>query len=221
MRGVSFSVKEREIVTLLGANGAGKSTVLRAVSGVVRPSAGRVIFRDREITGLPIESIVRLGISLVPEGRRLFAGLTVLENLEMGAVASNTKSWRRDADEVFALFPMLGERRDQLGWSLSGGQQQMLAIGRALMAKPSLLLLDEPSLGLAPLLVREVFRRIGEINRQGTTVLLAEQNAQIALQVAHRGFVLRNGSIALENDAAALLEDRRVKALYLGGELDE
>lgn len=217
LREVSFTVNEGEILALIGPNGAGKTTLLRAISGLHPPSGGRIIFRDRDITRLPAEAIVRLGISHVPEGRRLFPGLTVLDNLEMGAVASRRSAWRDDAEAVFALFPMLAERRHQMAWSLSGGQQQMLALGRALMAKPRLLLLDEPSLGLAPLLVQDVFQRVIEINRQGTTIVLAEQNARIALKIAHRGLVLVNGSIVLQGAATVLSDDERVKALYLGG----
>lgn len=217
LREVSFTVNEGEILALIGPNGAGKTTLLRAISGLHPPSGGRIVFRDRDITRLPAEAIVRLGISHVPEGRRLFPGLSVLDNLEMGAVASRRRAWRDDAEAVFALFPMLAERRHQMAWSLSGGQQQMLALGRALMAKPRLLLLDEPSLGLAPLMVQDVFKHVIDINRQGTTIVLAEQNARIALKIAHRGLVLVNGSIVLQGDATVLSEDERVKALYLGG----
>ena len=217
---VSFRVAEHEVVTLIGPNGAGKSTILRTIAGLSRPVRGRLVFRDREISGLDIEARVRLGISLVPEGRRLFPGLTVIENLEMGAVVSRRRQWRADVEEIFDLFPGLRERRQQLAWSLSGGQQQMLAIGRALMTRPSLLLMDEPSLGLAPMLVKEVFKRIAHINAQGTTVVVAEQNARAALQVAHQAFVLVNGRIELHRPAAELVHDRRVAALYLGGNLD-
>ncbi|MGQ0656172.1 MAG: ABC transporter ATP-binding protein [Betaproteobacteria bacterium] len=217
LRDVSFTVDEGEILALIGPNGAGKTTLLRAISGLHPPSAGRIVFGDRDITRLPAEAIVRLGISHVPEGRRLFPGLTVLDNLEMGAVAARRRAWRDDAEAVFALFPLLAERRHQMAWSLSGGQQQMLALGRALMARPRLLLLDEPSLGLAPLMVQDVYRRVIEINRQGTTIVLAEQNARIALRIARRALVLVNGAIVLQGAAAELAEDERVKALYLGG----
>lgn len=218
--GASFHVAEGEILTLIGANGAGKSTVLRAIAGLVRPLQGSIRFEGHEVSALGIEHVVRLGISLVPEGRRLFPGLTVIENLEMGAAVSRRRQWRADVEEVFNLFPALRDRRHQLAWSLSGGQQQMVAIGRALMARPRLLMLDEPSLGLAPMLVREVFKRISLINAHGTTVVIAEQNARIALQAAHRALVLVNGHIAMEGKASELLHDPRVAALYLGGEFD-
>lgn len=220
VRGASFQVAEGEILTLIGANGAGKSTLLRTIAGLVRPLQGRITFDGRDVTGLGIEHVVRLGIALVPEGRRLFPGLTVVENLEMGAAASKRRQWRQDVEDVFELFPALRDRRHQLAWSLSGGQQQMVAIGRALMARPRLLMLDEPSLGLAPMLVREVFKRISLINSHGTTVIIAEQNARIALQAAHRALVLVNGCIAMQGQAAELQRDRRVAALYLGGEFD-
>jgi branched-chain amino acid transport system ATP-binding protein len=221
VRNVSFQVGQGEFVALLGANGAGKSTLLRTIAGLVTPTRGRVTFLDNPVSGLRIDRIVQLGISLIPEGRRLFPGLSVLDNLEMGAVASRRRQWRDDVEEIFGLFPALRERKDQLAWSLSGGQQQMVAIGRALMARPRLLLLDEPSLGLAPMLVKEVFRRIMQINEQGTTVITAEQNARIALQVAKRAVVLVNGVVALEGKASDLRDDRRIAKLYLGGEVDE
>jgi len=220
VRSVNLHIAPGEIVALIGANGAGKSTLLRAIAGLVRPTRGKITFLGGEISGLRVDRIVRLGISMVPEGRRLFPGLSVVDNLEMGAVASGRRHWRDDVEEVFGLFPALRERKDHLAWSLSGGQQQMVAIGRALMARPRLLLLDEPSLGLAPLLVKEVFRRITQINSQGTTVIAAEQNARVALQAANRALVLVNGSVALEGKASDLREDRRVATLYLGGEFD-
>jgi branched-chain amino acid transport system ATP-binding protein len=214
---VSLEVRASEIVSVIGPNGAGKSTLLRAISGLLRPTSGRVRFDGQEITGRPAEAIVRLGISHVPEGRRLFLGLSVADNLEMGAVAARRRQWREDAQRVFEMFPVLGERPHQMAWSLSGGQQQMLAVGRALMARPRLLLLDEPSLGLAPLLVQEVLRRVVEINREGTAILLAEQNARLALQISHRAIVLANGAVVLEEAASVLAADARVRALYLGG----
>ena len=217
LRGVSFSVAAGEIVTLIGSNGAGKSTLLRAVSGLVRPSAGRILLEGVDVTGHRPEAIVALGCSHVPEGRRIFANLTVLENLRMGA-------WPRRGGEaeglerVFALFPRLRERLTQAGGTLSGGEQQMLAIGRALMAEPKVLLLDEPSLGLAPLLVKQIFSIVREINAQGTTVVLVEQNAHQALRVAHRAYVLETGTLALEGSARELANDPRVRAAYLGDE---
>jgi branched-chain amino acid transport system ATP-binding protein len=215
VRGVSFEVQAGEIVTLIGSNGAGKSTLLRAVSGLVRASAGRVRLAGGDVTNARPEEIVARGCSHVPEGRRIFANLTVLENLQMGA-------WPRRAVEsealerVFALFPRLRERLTQAGGTLSGGEQQMLAIGRALMAEPKLLLLDEPSLGLAPLLVKQIFEIVHAINAQGTTVLLVEQNAHQALRIAHRAYVLETGALALSGPSADLARDPRVRAAYLG-----
>ena len=215
LRGVDLEVHAGEIVTLIGSNGAGKSTLLRAVSGLLRPAAGRIRLAGVEITGKRPESIVALGCSHVPEGRRIFANLSVLENLQMGA-------WpRRGAlaeglERVLGLFPRLRERLRQPGGTLSGGEQQMLAIGRALMAEPLLLLLDEPSLGLAPLLVKGIFAIIQEINQQGTTVVLVEQNARQALRVAQRAYVLETGDLALHGPAAELARDPRVREAYLG-----
>ena len=215
LRGVSFAVHAGEIVTLIGSNGAGKSTLLRAVSGLVRPSAGRIRLEGIDVTGHRPESIVALGCSHVPEGRRIFANLSVLETLQMGA-------WPRRGAEaeglkrVFALFPRLRERLTQAGGTLSGGEQQMLAIGRALMAEPTVLLLDEPSLGLAPLLVKQIFEIVRAINAQGTTVVLVEQNAHQALRVAHRAYVLETGEVVLEGPADELANDPRVRAAYLG-----
>ncbi len=217
LRDLSVSVDAGEIVSLVGANGAGKSTVLRTLSGVLSPRSGRIVFREKDIAGLPQHRIVRMGVSLVPEGRGIFANMTVRENLEMGAYPQRAGKETDDAmARVFALFPRLSERISQPAGTLSGGEQQMLAIGRALAARPSLLLLDEPSMGLSPLLVREIFRLIVEINRAGTTVLLVEQNAYMALSVAHRAYVLENGSIALSGDAASLRDDPKVRAAYLG-----
>jgi branched-chain amino acid transport system ATP-binding protein len=217
LQGIRLEVWPAEIVTLIGANGAGKSTLLRAISGLVRPADGTIHFDGRNVTALRPEQLVACGISHVPEGRRIFANLTVRENLQMGA-------YLRRADEaaglerVFGLFPRLRERLAQPGGTLSGGEQQMLAIGRALMAQPRLLLLDEPSLGLAPLLVKQIFGIVREINAQGTTVVLVEQNARQALRVARRAYVLETGQLALEGSAETLARDPRVRAAYLGEE---
>jgi len=217
LKGVSFKVPAGSIVTLLGANGAGKSTTLKSISGLVPPVRGTVSFRGRRIDGLASEKIVRLGISHVPEGRELFPELTVLENLRMGAyVRTDPPAIQRTLERVHACFPLLAERRAQLAGTLSGGEQQMLAIGRALMAEPALLLLDEPSLGLAPLLVEEIFGIIREIHAAGTTVLLVEQNANKALSIADYGYVLETGTIALAGDSRQLLRDDRVRRSYLG-----
>ncbi|MFO0932472.1 MAG: ABC transporter ATP-binding protein [Planctomycetota bacterium] len=218
LHGVTLEVKEGEIVTLVGANGAGKTTTLRAVSGMVAPRAGRILFEGTSIGGVPSHRLVRRGLCHVPEGRRIFTALTVRENLELGAytVRGHAEVAAR-LERVLALFPRLSERIAQPGGTLSGGEQQMLAIGRALMARPRLLLLDEPSLGLAPLLVQEIFREIVRINRdEGVTILLVEQNAHLALSTAHRGYVLETGEIVLADDAKRLLEDPQVKAAYLG-----
>ena len=218
LHGVTLEVKEGEIVTLVGANGAGKTTTLRAVSGMVAPRAGRILFEGTSIGGVPSHRLVRRGLCHVPEGRRIFTALTVRENLELGAytVRGHAEVATR-LERVLALFPRLSERIAQPGGTLSGGEQQMLAIGRALMARPRLLLLDEPSLGLAPLLVQEILREIVRINRdEGVTILLVEQNAHLALSTAHRGYVLETGEIVLADDAKRLLEDPQVKAAYLG-----
>ncbi len=219
LKGVSLRVEEGEIVTLIGANGAGKTTTLAAISGLVTPSSGTVRLEGRDLAGLAPHHRVGLGISQAPEGRRIFPGMSIMENLEMGAYARRVRraALQPDLDRVFALFPRLAERRDQAGGTLSGGEQQMLAIGRALMAGPRLLLLDEPSMGLAPKLVTQIFGIVGEINAQGTTVLLVEQNASQALQRADRAYVLEAGRIVRSADAASLLEDESVKAAYLGG----
>lgn len=217
LRGVSFAVGRGEIVALIGANGAGKSTTLRALSGIVRPASGDIFFGGRSIAGLPPHRIARLGMAHVPEGRGVFANMNVLENLEMGAYARGSRREEAETlERVYSLFPRLSERSGQLAGTLSGGEQQMLAIGRALMARPDLMLLDEPSMGLSPLLVGEIFRMIEEINRSGTTILLVEQNAYMALSVARRAYVLETGAILLEGDASALREDPAVKAAYLG-----
>jgi branched-chain amino acid transport system ATP-binding protein len=217
LQGIAFSVGQGEIVTLIGANGAGKSTTLRTISGLLRLRRGAIRFRGEDISMTPAEQIVRLGIGHVPEGRRIFAPLTVRENLEMGAFTrTNSTEIAQSMTRVFASFPRLKERANQLGGTLSGGEQQMLATGRGLMSQPSLLLLDEPSMGLSPILVEEIFRIIKEINSQGTSILLVEQNALMALQVAHRAYVLETGRIVLQGTAKELRESSRVKEAYLG-----
>ena len=217
IKGISLTVREGEIVTLIGANGAGKSTTLRSIQGINRPKRGRILFNGQDIVGHPPHEIVRLGISQSPEGRRLFARMTVLENLEMGAFQRNDKSGvNEDIERVFGLFPRLAERRAQKAGTLSGGEQQMCAMGRALMARPKLLLLDEPSMGLAPVLVERIFEIVTEINSQGTTILLVEQNALMALDIASRGYVLETGVVALTDDAASLRTNERVRKAYLG-----
>lgn len=215
LKGISVEVAEGEIVTLLGANGAGKTTTLRTISGQLHPYEGQVRFDGQRIDGMAAHNVVALGIGHSPEGRRVFPRMSVIENLQMGAYRFG-KARKEDLDRVFTLFPRLLERRSQDGGTLSGGEQQMLAIGRALMSRPRLLLLDEPSMGLAPLLVQQIFDIIGEINAQGTTVLLVEQNAAQALSIAHRGYVLETGSIVMSDAASSLLVDPRVKAAYLG-----
>jgi branched-chain amino acid transport system ATP-binding protein len=217
LHGVSIAVEPGEIVTLIGANGAGKSTTLRAVSGLVKPSGGSVKFDGRDLAGLAAHKILRLGLAQVPEGRGIFPNLTVDENLDLGAFArSNRKDVEDDRQRVFALFPRLKERLDQRAGTLSGGEQQMLAIGRALLARPRLLLLDEPSLGLAPQLVQTIFKIIREINASGTTIFLVEQNAHMALRVAHRAYVLEVGSVVMSGDAKQLAASDDVKKAYLG-----
>jgi branched-chain amino acid transport system ATP-binding protein len=214
---VSFTVAKGEIVSLVGANGAGKSTTLRALSGVVRPSTGSIEYDGKSVAGLPSHRIARLGIAHVPEGRGVFTNMSVRENLEMGAYTrSSRKEVMESFERVFGLFPRLAERREQLAETLSGGEQQMLAIGRGLVQHPGLLLLDEPSMGLSPLLVSEIFRMIVEINKAGTTILLVEQNASMALAVANRAYVLETGEIVLEGKASDLREDPKVRAAYLG-----
>ncbi|MDQ7800875.1 MAG: ABC transporter ATP-binding protein [Armatimonadota bacterium] len=218
LKGVSLQVEAGEIVALLGANGAGKSTTLNTVSGLLRPRSGAVRLEGEDLTRIPPHRIVERGVVQVPEGRRVFGQLTVLENLEMGAFTrTDSQGVREDLERVFALFPRLKERAAQVAGTLSGGEQQMLAIGRALMARPRVLLMDEPSMGLAPLLVEQIFDAIQEINRQGTTILLVEQNAYMALQVAHRGYVLQTGQVVLSGSAEELRENPEVKRAYLGG----
>jgi branched-chain amino acid transport system ATP-binding protein len=217
LHGISLSVAEGEIVTLIGANGAGKTTTLMTISGCVRVRAGAIRFRGRDISGLPPHEIVGLGLVQSPEGRKIFPRLTVAENLEMGAFTRRDPAGvAADQNRVLELFPILGERRRQPGGTLSGGEQQMLAIARALMTRPRLLLLDEPSLGLAPLVVSRIFEVIRELNREGATILLVEQNAQMALKAAHRGYVLETGTIAMADAADKLLADPRVRSAYLG-----
>ena len=217
IRGVSLYVEDGEMVCLIGANGAGKSTTLMTISGIHHPVQGTITFEGEDLTETSAEKRVELGISQVPEGRLIFSEMTVLENLELGAFRrKDTLIIKEDLDRVFDLFPILRERRTQQGGTLSGGEQQMLAIGRALMSHPRLLLLDEPSLGLAPILVEQIFEIIQEINKQGTTILLVEQNAYLALQLTHRGYVMETGEIAIEGTSAELLNDVRVRQAYLG-----
>ena len=217
LQGISFHIDQGEIVTLIGANGAGKSTTLRTISGLLRPQEGDIRFKEQSITRVPAERIVKMGICQVPEGRQIFARLTVRENLEMGAYTRRDKREIAESMErVFASFPRLKERINQRGGTLSGGEQQMLSMGRGLMSKPELLLLDEPSMGLAPILVEEIFNIIQRINAQGTSILLVEQNAAMALSVAHRGYVLETGRIVLEGTARELLQNPQVQAAYLG-----
>ncbi|SDB19344.1 MULTISPECIES: ABC transporter ATP-binding protein [unclassified Butyrivibrio] len=215
VRGISFDVNEGEIVTLIGANGAGKSSTLRTISGLVKPKGGNIVFEGDDITGKDPTSIVSKGIMMVPEGRRIFPNLTVLENLKIGAYLRKD-DLEEDIERVYGFFPRLKERSWQEGGTLSGGEQQMLAVGRALMGKPKLLMMDEPSLGLAPIVVQEIFEIIRQIHEAGTTVLLIEQNANMALHVADRAYVIENGKISMEGTGTELLEDEKVRAAYLG-----
>ena len=218
IKGISLSVEQGEIVTLIGANGAGKSTTLRTISGLLKPKTGEINFMGKNIAGIPAHKIVREGISQVPEGRRIFAEMTVQENLELGAFTRSDKAEiENDFKMVFGRFPRLEERRLQLAGTLSGGEQQMLAMGRALMSRPKLLLLDEPSMGLAPLLIREIFNIIVDINKTGTTVLLVEQNANMALSIANRAYVLETGRITISGDAKELAASEDIRKAYLGG----
>jgi branched-chain amino acid transport system ATP-binding protein len=214
---VSFHVNQGEIVSLIGANGAGKTTILRTISGLIRPSEGSIFFEEQAIEKAAPQKIVASGLSQVPEGRHVFAGLTVQENLEMGAFLRKDSGVKADYEQVFAKFPVLKERKTQDAATLSGGEQQMLAMGRALMSRPKLLLLDEPSMGLAPIFIREIFSIIQEIQQQGTTVLLIEQNAHMALSIADRGYVLETGKVVLEGTGKELLSSEAVKKAYLGG----
>ena len=218
IKDISIEVNEGEIVTLIGANGAGKSTTLRTISGLLKPKTGKITFEGKDIAGIPAQAIVKTGISQVPEGRRVFANMTVMENLELGAYIRSDKSGiAEDMNSVFERFPRLLERKSQLAGTLSGGEQQMLAMGRALMSRPRLLLLDEPSMGLAPLLVKEIFTIVQEINRTGTTVLLVEQNANMALSIANKAYVLETGRITLSGDAKELAASEEVRKAYPGG----
>jgi branched-chain amino acid transport system ATP-binding protein len=218
LKGISFYLTKGEIVALIGANGAGKSTTLSTISGLLRPRQGRVIFEGEDISLVPAEKTVRKGVVQVPEGRKIFATLTVMENLEMGAyIHDNQTSLQQGIENVFKRFPRLKERRSQLGGTLSGGEQQMLAIARGLMSRPSLLLLDEPSMGLSPLLVEQIFEIIRDINAEGTSILLVEQNAQMALSIADRGYVIETGKIVMSGDAQEMLNDANVIEAYLGG----
>lgn len=217
LKGISLEVGEREIVTIIGANGAGKTTTLMCLSGVVPTREGIIRFAGKEIQGMPAHEIVRLGVCQSPEGRKIFGRLTVLENLRMGAFTRNDKAEiQKDIDHAFHLFPILKERQAQPGGTLSGGEQQMLAVARALMGRPKVLLLDEPSLGLAPMIVLKIFEVIRELNREGMAILLVEQNARMALKLAHRGYVMETGSIILQDQADVLLRDERVQKAYLG-----
>jgi branched-chain amino acid transport system ATP-binding protein len=219
LKGISLEVRDGEIVTLIGANGAGKSTTLRSINGLNRPRQGRIRFQGQDISSTPPHEIVKRGIAQSPEGRRLFPRMSVLENLEMGAFQrSDRAEMKEDMDRVFSLFPRLAERRNQKAGTMSGGEQQMCAIGRALMARPKLLLLDEPSMGLAPIFVEKIFEIVREINQQGTPILLVEQNALMALDAADRGYVLETGQIALADDAKKLRENEQVRKTYLGEE---
>ena len=223
LKGVSLTVAEGEVVTLVGANGAGKTTTLRTLSGLLHPSEGTITLDGQRIDRMAPEQIVRLGVSHVPEGRKVFPGLTVMDNLQLGTVGRQKpgrQSILDDLERTFTLFPVLKDMQDRMGWMLSGGQQQMLAIGRGLMARPRLLLLDEPSLGLAPVLVQQVFKTIREINLEGTAILLVEQNAYMALRTASRGYVLETGRVVLEDSAATLLSDERMRRAYLGAKID-
>ncbi|WP_293718403.1 ABC transporter ATP-binding protein, partial [uncultured Phascolarctobacterium sp.] len=218
IKGISIEVPKGEIVTLVGSNGAGKSTTLRTISGLMKPKNGAILFEDKNIVGVPAHKIVGMGLCQVPEGRHVFANMSVMENLELGAyLRSDKDEIARDLEDVFKKFPRLLERKDQISGTLSGGEQQMLAMGRALMSRPRLLLLDEPSMGLAPLLVKEIFNIIKEINESGTTVLLVEQNANMALSIADKAYVLETGRIALAGTAQELASSEAVRKAYLGG----
>jgi branched-chain amino acid transport system ATP-binding protein len=217
LKGISLEINQGQIVTVIGANGAGKTTTLKTICGLVNPTSGKIYFQGKDITNKPTADIIESGIAMVPEGRRVFPRMTVLENLQLGAYLNRDKSKiKKDLDSVFELFPVLKARLKQIAGTLSGGEQQMLAIGRALMARPKLLLLDEPSMGLAPKIVSNIFDIIMEINREGTTILLVEQNAQMALSIAHKGYVIETGRIVMEDTAQNLLNNEDVKKAYLG-----
>ncbi len=216
--GVSFNVNEGEIVSLIGANGAGKTTILHTISGLIKPESGSVFFKDNDLTKVQAQKIVYMGLAHVPEGRRIFSKLTVLENLELGAYSVTDKVFiEKEQKRVFELFPRLSERKKQLAGTLSGGEQQMLAIGRALMSNPTMLLMDEPSMGLAPILVKEIFNIIRECNKAGMTILLVEQNANMALSISNRAYVLETGKIVMDGDAKELLGNDEIRKAYLGG----
>jgi len=218
LKNVSLTVNKGEIITLIGANGAGKSTTLRTISGLIKATSGEILLEGKNITGISATQRVEMGISQVPEGRRIFPEMTVLENLELGAFVRKDKhKIKEDLENVFKMFPILNERKKQVAGTLSGGEQQMLAIGRALMSKPRILLMDEPSMGLAPLLVREIFEIIRDINKAGTTILLVEQNASMALSIAHRAYVIENGSIVITGTGEELAKSDEIKRAYLGG----
>lgn len=218
LKGISFNVEQGEIVTLIGSNGAGKSTSLKTISGLLRPKQGAITFKGENLATIPPQMIVSKGISQVPEGRRIFANMTVIENLELGAYLRKDKAGiKKDMEQVFETFPRLLERKSQVAGTLSGGEQQMLAMGRALMSRPQLMLLDEPSMGLAPILVKQIFGIIKEINESGTTILLVEQNAHMALSIAHRAYVLETGKIVLSGSAKELAASEEIRKAYLGG----
>lgn len=217
LQGINIKVNQGEIVTLIGANGAGKSTTLKAISGILKPTTGEILFEGNDIAKMKSHNLVSLGIAHVPEGRRVFSKMSVMENLEMGAYSRKDKEQiKKDYEKIFEIFPRIYERRNQMAGTLSGGEQQMLAMGRALMSKPRLLLLDEPSMGLAPLIVKQIFSIIEDINKSGTTILLVEQNATMALKVADRAYVIQHGTIEMEGSAEELLNDESVKNAYLG-----
>jgi branched-chain amino acid transport system ATP-binding protein len=216
LKGISLTIERGEIVALIGANGAGKSTTLMSISGISALRSGKIWYEGSTISGWPAHKIVQMGVSQVPEGRRIFSRMTVRENLEIGAFSGDKQELTNDMGRVFEMFPVLSERRTQLGGTLSGGEQQMLAIGRALMSRPRLLLLDEPSLGLAPIIVSRIFKIIKEINQQGTTILLVEQNAKAALRLAHRAYVMETGKIVMQGKASVLEKDPGIKKAYLG-----
>jgi len=218
IKGVSLEIREGEIVTLIGANGAGKTTTLNAISGLLRPRSGSISYQGQALAGVPAYEVVTRGLSQAPEGRKIFPRMSIRENLEMGAFSRPRQDLTADFERVYDLFPVLRERESQPGGTLSGGEQQMLAMGRALMAGPKLLMLDEPSMGLAPMLVERIFDIVKEINAQGTTILLVEQNAHVALEISHRGYVLETGRVTLTDDAASLLRDPHVQEAYLGAD---